>query len=426
MPETPALTAVAPAPDPAPAPAAPAPETPSAEPSPQDNFDSHFDDLAPAAPIPQSGVKPAQPAAPAKGVPSTPAKPGAPAPAAKTPPATPGEFDEEDGIQVPRFKKDKEFRGWGLNGYKKANQFETELKAMREKHAQLEQQVPKTLEERNQLAEKLKTLETRLNEKEESLKYLNYELSEEFKTKYEAPYKHAWGNLLSDLKELTVAVEDRSKDPDIDGKYPMTERPATRADFDEIYGAQLGAATKLAHAKFGPSAGIVLAHRSAIRNAATNATTALNEWKTKGAERAKEEEERTIRQNSEIQRTWESANKKVSEDPRGQPWWGKAENDKEINEALDKGFAYADQRFSDSFFKLPVAEQVHLDAQIRHRVAGFFKMRVLLERANKELATAQEELKVRRGSSPGPANGDAGAIGENEDAGAVERFEKLA
>ncbi len=327
---------------------------------------------------------------------------------------------------MPRFKKDKEFRGWGLGGYKKAKQLETELNALREKHAAVEQQVPKTLEERNQLAEKLKALETSLNEKEDRLKYLNYEHSDEFKTKYEQPYQNAWKSLLTDIKELTVSVEDKTKEADIDGKYPMTDRPATRQDFDVIYNAPLGQATKLAHEKFGTAAGIVLQHRAAIRQAATAATNALDEWKTKGAERAKQEEERSIRENAEIQTVWEDANKRTSEHPHGKPWWGYEENDKEINDALDKGFAYADQRFSGDYAKLPMAEKVHLDAQIRHRVAGFFKLRVLLERANKELSAAKEELATRRGSSPGPANGDHSSTNtDDENAGAVDRFDKI-
>ena len=60
-----------------------------------------------------------------------------------------------EGVKVPKFKSDKEFRGWGLNGYKKANQLERDLQTLQTKLAGLEQKVPQTEAERTTLAAEL-------------------------------------------------------------------------------------------------------------------------------------------------------------------------------------------------------------------------------------------------------------------------------
>lgn len=437
MPENPTpAPAATPTAPPTPAPAAPA-APPAAEPqvdplagSSSDAFDKLFsdaDDGVPAAPAtPPAPATPAKPAAAPVRTPP-PSRPAAAKPGEKPPAATPTEFDEVEGVQVPRFKTDRDFRGWGLNGYKKAKALETELTEIRNKYSETEQLIPKTKAEAQALQSKLADIEKKYQEASQTLTYVNFEKSPEFNEKYEQPYQNAWTRALSDMKELTVTEIDPNGPADEMGNQPMRERAATRDDFESIYHAPLGQATKLANQKFGHAASIVLDHRQKIRELAKNAIDAVTKWKETSATRQKEEENNRTLHDAKVAELWEKFNAKTYDDPRGKEWWGEVPEDKEVNEEISKGFAYADQRFSKEFYSKPVEEQIAIDAQIRHRVAGFFKLRVLLKRATERAEKAEADLKARLGSRPGPPDGgEAGAEGgaPTESEGAAAEFDK--
>lgn len=397
------------------------------EPSSFDKFDAAFDGLEEGGgQQPPASAKPAAPAAPAAAA-AKPAAPTAPAKGASQPKPGDGEFEEVDGIQVPRFKKDGEFRNWGLAGYKKAKTLEGESAQLRTKLQELEQEFPRTKQERDVLKSKYEEIEKRFNAVQEEIKYLNYERSPEYTEKYETPYKNAVSAAYADVAQLTVTEPDPTQPPDAEGKKPTRERQATPNDFDEVYQLPLGPASKVAYQKFGPHvAPTVMRHWNNIRDLAKAATNALSEWKAKSAEREKNQNEQQTLQTGQIQSQWQDVNKKLSEDSRGQEWWGHEKEDKELNDALAQGFAFADKRFSDEFNKLSTTEKIILDAAIRHRVAGFYKYRAKYARLKAEHDQAVKDLAEIRASGPG--GGERGTSGgetpTSESKGAMAAFDE--
>jgi hypothetical protein len=303
---------------------------------------------------------------------------------------------------------------------------ETDLAQIRTQHQQIEQEHPKTKQERDSLAARLQDIEKRYNETVEQVKYLNYERSTDYQEKYETPYKKAVEAAYSDVKELTVTEPDPTKPTNQDGYQPTRERAATPADFDEVYQLPLGPASKLATKKFGAeSVATVIQHRNTIRNLAKSANDALSDWKTKAKERDKSESDQRTIQQGQVQEAWRSINKRMTEDPRGAELWGEVKDDKEINEAIARGFAMADRRFSDEFTKMSQAEQITLDATIRHRVAASYRLRVENQRLKAEHAQAVKDLAELRGSGPGgPGTPGGGEAPTGESQGAMAAFEE--
>lgn len=421
-----APAAAPPTPPPSSPPSAP-PAAPAAAPSGEgegpgsfDKFDTAFEDLGQDTPPPSGTPAPVR-------TPKAPAKPAAtPAPAKPAGTTPPGEFEEVEGIQVPRFKKDSEFRGWGLAGYKKAKQLETDLNTLRAQHQQMEQEHPKTKQERDALAARLADIEKNFNETSEQIKYLNYERSSEYKDKYETPYRKAASAAYEAVKQLTVTEPDPTQPPNQDGSHPTRERPATEADFDEIYQLPLGPAAKLASKKFGPElVGTMMQHWHNIRTLAKDATNALKDWKEKASQREKAESDQKTIQEGQIQEAWTTVNKRMSEDPRGADLWAEVKDDKEINEAIGQGFALADRRFSNDYAKMSQMEKIVLDASIRHRVAAFYRLRVENQRLKAEHAQALKDLAELRGSGPGePGTPGGGEQPAGESKGAMAEFDE--
>jgi len=426
-PATPAPAA--PSPTPSPAPAAPSPGGgDDGSPSATDAFDKQFDldppaspaTPAPAAPSPapappKPGAAPAKPAAAAKPG-AAPAKPGAPAAPAPT------EFDDVEGVQVPRFKSDKDFRGWGLKGYKEAKQLRQDLQALQAKHEEISAKVPQTETERKQLADKLAAVEKQFNEVQEELKYQNYQRSDEYKKNYEKPYHDAISRAHQEIAEFTVNEEDRTQAPDGDGKYPMKERQATPADFDEIYGMKLGPATKLASKKFGPEAlPIVMNHYNAIRGLAQKALGALNEWKEKSAQREKDMATQRVQTAQQVEALWTQVNADIK--AKNPDLFDERKDNKEWNENLAKGTAMADAYFSDRT-NMPVQQRVVFDAQVRNRIAAFPALVGHVRKLEAELAQAQKDIAELRGSGPGAPQVESPTPQGGDSEGAMAEFDK--
>lgn len=421
-PVAPAPAAPTPSPSPSPAPAAPSPGGgDGGSLSADDAFDKQFslDDgpapapAAPAAPAPAKPT-PAAPAKPQKTPPAAPAKPGAPAPAP--------EFDEVEGVQVPRFKSDKDFRGWGLNGYKKSKQLEADLAALQTKYTELESKAPKTEAERATLAAKLADIEKRYAELDQQLKFSNYQISDEYKNNYEKPYHNAIARAHAKMAELTVTEEDRTKEPDENGKYPTRERQATPADFDEVYSLPEGAAAKLAAKKFGPElVATILNARERIKELGEKAVGAIKEWKEKGATRAKEAEAQAIQNRQQVETLWTQVNNDIRE--KNKDLYAEREGDKGWNEALAKGTAMADAYFSDRS-QHPIGQKVVFDAQVRNRIAAFPALVHRMRQLEAEVAAKAKEIADLRGSGPGvPSPGDP-TPGAVESEGAMAEFDK--
>jgi hypothetical protein len=408
-------------------------------------FDKQFSDIdAPATPAapeagsgggggggaPPAGAAPAKPA----GSPAAPAKPagGAPAKAAAAAaPAKPAgsapapEFEVVDGVHVPKFKSDKEFRGWGLNGYKKASQFEKELTELRTKYGQLETEHPKTQAEKTQLATRLAQVEKAIAEKESVIKFLNYEKSQDYQDKYQKPYQDAVRSAYSDVKELTITEVDPNGQPDADGKRPTRERAATAEDFEAIYQLPLGAATKAANERFGAAASIVLNHRAAIRKMAQSAVMALEDWKKTSKEREEKEATETTQRNDFVARTWEKVNTDLATKYPDQ--FAEVKDDVDGNAALQKGFNLADDFFNNRS-RRTLEQNIIFDAQVRNRLANYPRLLQQVRKAKADLEQANKDLTELRGSGPGDPQGGgdagAGAAAAAEGESVMDRFDK--
>lgn len=422
-PTTPTATPSAPStPTPPAAPATPAPPSTPDAPSASDAFEKQFELDTPATTDAAPPSQPTQP--PATPAPSPTSKKSGAQAAPKSPaaPQPPTEHEEIDGIKVPKFKSDKDFRGWGLNGYKKATQLENDLKAMQTKYSDLEQRVPKTEAEKKQLADRLTELEKRYNETLSELNFANYERSPEYKEKYEKPYVDAVNNAYQEISELTVTEEDRTQPADENGVYPTKERQATKSDFDQIYQLQLGPATKLAAKKFGPEAvSIVMAHRAKIRDAAKAAVGALNQWKESAAKRAQEQETQTIQTKQRVEGLWTQVNNDIRS--KNKDLFDERPNDSAWNEEFKKGTAMADAYFSDRSNQ-PVEQRIIFDAHVRNRIAAFPALASENNRLKSQVSQLQKDIAALRGSDPGKPDVSNPTPPANEPDSVLDAFEK--
>lgn len=420
MPPSPAPAAPAAAPAiPATPAAPPTPATPAApeggdEPGAHSRFDEAFSDLEPAE-LP----KPPEPAKPDAGKPAgtPPAGKATPKPAAPAAPAVPVPDEIPSTI-----KTNAELRKWALERHNAAKAIEQDKSKLEARIKELSEIEPKTRAEQAKLAEQIKNLETRLEEKENFLRLHNYENSEEYKNKYEIPYKQAYQSMLGDLSELTI-TEGSAEIGD------LKERPATEADFHEILNAKLGMATKLAKEKFGDNYTTILNHRAALRKIMFDSTTALEEYKKNAAKNAEEEHTRTTADLAHTRELWQSINTDLSSNPKGSEFWGDDPADAQVAKELQKGFEFADQRFSKAFFELPKEKRILIDAGIRHRVAGFYKQLYLARKYKSEAESLRAELIELRKGGPGPGGGgepDGGGGGTptEQEEGAMSVFDK--
>lgn len=423
-PSAPAPAPAAPSPAPTPAPAAPSPGASGGDGGSGSDGGSATDAFEKQFELGKPTSKPTPPAAPA--APKPDAKAGTPAvkPGDKPPKPEPKvEFDVEDGIEVPRYKTDKEFRGWGLSGHKKAKGLEGELTQLRTRFQELEQKVPKTEGERQKLAEQLEAIQKRHTELQQEVNYMNYERSAEYKEKYETPYHDAISRAHRDVRELTVTEEDRTQQPDGDGKYPTKERQATDGDFDEIYQMPLGPATKMAAKKFGQEAvSIVMQHRANIRQLAEKAVGALKEWKEKAGQREKDNEAQRLQTRERASNLWNQINTDIRD--KNKDIFGKRDGDNDWNADYDKGTAMATDYLNNRGNRT-MEQNLLFDAHIFHRVSVFPALLGKVQRLEAELAQANKDLTELRGSGPGkPGGGGGEAPADQEQNGAMDMFDK--
>jgi chromosome segregation ATPase len=333
------------------------------------------------------------------------------------------DHEEVDGIKVPKFKSDKDFRGWGLGGYKKAKQLETDLTALQTRFADLEKEVPTTKAERQQLATKLADMEKRMAEKESEIQFMNYERSGEYKEKYEKPYQDAINSAYEDISQLTITEDDRTQPADDEGKYPTKDRPAKSSDFDQIYQLPLGAAAKLAAKKFGPeSAAIVMDHWREVRNLAKSAVGALNSWKETSTKREEEQKTQSIQTRERVAGLWTQVNADIKE--KNKDLFNERPDDNEWNEELGKGTKMADAYFSDRS-QQPVEQRVIFDAHVRNRIAAFPAQVSENRRIKAQLEQANKDLAALRGSAPGAPDSQNPNPPAEESTGALDAFDKV-
>ena len=262
--------------------------------------------------------------------------------------------------------------------------------------------------ERKALSQRAEAAEKQLKELKDELSFRDYSTSDEFKSKFQAPYEAAWQRAMSDLKELTVD----------EGGQP---RPITADDMVQLVNLPLPQAREQAEAMFGPFANDVMAHRKEIKNLFEAQQSALKDARKTGAERAKQMSEQAQKQfegiKSTIDQTWQTANESVVKDPEIGKYFTPVEGDEEWNNRLKKGFELVDKAMSinPANPKLTPEERasaVKRHAAMRNRAAAFGPMRYHLEKANARIAELETELAKYAESVPKTTGQSAEPAGE--------------
>jgi Skp family chaperone for outer membrane proteins len=279
----------APAPEPTPAPTpAPAQATPEPAPAPAPKAKLPFDDDFPTP---------------------TPA-PAAPAKKSEVPP---------EGQKSVRGGSLEEFRKNYETTKKERDELKTKYDALekaREEGTRAE--VAKATAE---YEKKIAELQSRYEDAETRLKFTDYTRSGEYKDKYEKPLESAWKEAIKDLDGATIELEDGS------------ERPATWADIRQLVDMPSIQAAKHASKLFGDAAPAILQHRSAIQRIERDRKQAIEDYRTKGAEREREMATRSTQQRERLfevfngtVKEYETADAKLygrPEDPEAQKFWDK-------------------------------------------------------------------------------------------------------
>ncbi len=257
-----------------------------------------------------------------------------------------------------------------------------------------------------ELRDKLVKHEARIKEYEDEIRHTAYTKSDEFKTKYVAPYEKAWQRATKELSGIYISGENGQK------------RAMTPQDLLALVNMELGPARELADATFGAFSDDVMRYRNEIRGLADTQVEAIEEARKTGAQRDKERNEQMQRSTTElaneITKVWKDVNEAVAKDPDIATFFGPRDDDKEWNERLEKGFALVDRAFSEDPRnpKLTPNERreiIKRHTAVRNRAAGWGALRNSYLKAQREIEGLKKALEGYKQSTPGNGNGSQGA-----------------
>lgn len=258
--------------------------------------------------------------------------------------------------------------------------------------------------QRKAQTEEFQRKEARLKELEDEIRYVNYSKSEEYKTKYEAPYDKAWSRAMSELGEISIT------DP-----ASGEARAVTPADLLELVNLPLGKAQDLADEAFGKFSSAVMAHRKEIRGLHDAQAAALEEARKNGTVREQQMAERSRQWQQdlakEVSETWSRFNEAAAKDEKYGKFFTPVEGDQEGNQRLEKGFDLVDKAFSENPFapNLKPEERaaiVKRHAAVRNRAAAFGRLVLQVSEAEAKIAALTRELEQFKSSTP-PAGASA-------------------
>lgn len=332
----------------------------------------------PAAPQAPPEAPAAPPETPATG---KPAEQGTPAAQQTgTPPPTPG-------------------KGEKVNPWKLVDSYKVKIATL-EKQLSEAGTVPQ--EKAKEYLSKIDELTKRNTELENEISFVNYEASEEFKTKFHAPYEAAWQRALSELSEITIT------DPNTNAP-----RQATPQDLWDILSVPLTKARELANQYFGDFADDIMAYRKEIKGLLDARQTALKEAKERGTQRDKTRQELMQKHSQEmadfIKQNWDKSVTDLAKHEKYGRFFSPVEGDADGNQRLAKGFALVDRAFSESpadprLTPEQRAAVVARHAAVRARAAAFGRLARTVEKLEAEKAALETELSQYRGSTP-PTSG---------------------
>lgn len=389
------------------APAAPAAGSTPAAPAAPNVSDSGGKGIAGIAAAASASVKAAnQPSgkpttAPVKAEP----KPGAAPAAAKPGDAKPNGDDidfEKFDFEKDEIKDRKVFNRKFREAYSASK---SEVKSLKEQIQKLSQKPDTAANDAKmqQLESRLKTLtedhqrlSSERGELHKRLTAIDFRNSEDYKSKYVAPYEQAYKNGVDFVTQLSV-------------KEGEEERAATQADFDMLRKLPLGARIKQARQMFGDYGGDVLTFVREMENISSAANREADEraanWDKEQAEiRAKQEQEGA--QYDELHR---SALDGIKTHEEFGKWVSESADDPEFTKVLTEAKGDFEQLKTDlQGGKLTPQERAARVAMLESHAIGFRPAIYQVQVLEKKLADAMAELEKLRGADPGaqPKRGD--------------------
>lgn len=245
---------------------------------------------------------------------------------------------------------------------------------------------PPDVQEKQVMLQRLTKSEQRVKELEDEMRFTNYAKSSEFVDQYEKPYVEAWQKAASDLAEITVESEDGNS------------RQATVHDLQMIAQLPLSKAREVAKQMFGDSAEEVMAHRRIIKDLADKQGKALEEARTKGAEREKENQVRMAQQREAANRMWGETNAQLEQ--KYPQWFGHPEDDAEGNAIYDKAREQIDAFMFSRSEQLPPDQLVKFHSLVRAKFANHDRLALHLKKMREENAELKKTIEQYEKSEP--------------------------
>lgn len=245
-----------------------------------------------------------------------------------------------------------------------------------------------------ELQKQIEDIRKAREEAETELRFANYARSTEYREKYQLPLQAAYKQAIEDIKGIQVVDEEGG-----------TPRDASVQELQAVLDAPSAArAAQLATEMFGSAAPIVMQHRADILKLDSARRAALEDYKTKGAEREKARAEEVQRTQKEIRARWEkSIEATVSERPS---LYARPKED-DLAKAWDQGDKLVKLAFLGEIPPEVDAEgdpsglAVEAQAEVAARVRAFNVMAHKNVALRREVASLKAALEKLKGSEPG-------------------------
>jgi len=372
-------------------PASAPPVLPSADNPPDEKADM-FSDLDASIAPPKPAAKPAaEPAKPAAGEP--PKKPDATAAPAATPPAS----AEPKGI--------KEMRDWSKRMESENKTLKTQLTDLETKRTEWEARGKDT----EALTKRIVDLESQIGERDKRIYAMNVAEMPEFKDKFVKPFDDNVKFAVEIVGSLEVAT---ATDPET-GEVTQTRKADFNNDFVPIYEMarkSLTEARKMAKATFGEDYQTVLNHVQELHRLDRARSVRLKELQDAANDEQSKEKARQQGEKDFIAKAWRDMNTNISE--KNPKYFQPDPKDKDRAEVWNKAMSLVDSRHNNK--ALTLDQQVHLDAQVRHRAAGYAVARYDLNKANERIAELEAEIAQYKNGSPGATKNQGGDAPANQ------------
>ena len=305
-------------------------------------------------------------------------------------------------------------------------EYEPQLQSLKSRIQELESRKP---EDAAPVLAKLQSLEKRNEELERHMALVAYEESQDFKTKYDQPYRDTWNRATAAFSQLTVREADGVDEL---GEPKFVRRAATEEDLIELGTLPLSQLDEKAQAMFGASAPRAIQYIERLRELAVAKQTAVEEARTKAGEWKSQRAIESQTQQKARETAWAEINQGLAE--RFPKAFQAEEGNAEDQSAHTKGFALADLLFQGGAaltpeqaealpngFKeavkagkpLSEVQKVQLHAIARLKIANHDRLITRLKARDARIAELEKSLADYEKSEPQAGKaGEGGATGD--------------